>query len=98
MCSLLYVFMTVTDLSDSGRIVKDHETRNGMKLAEQHKTSIQNFIARPLVQQQAALNLARLANKEEDIGLTEGKLDVLLLTLTVRLLPVPHLRCFDRPR
>jgi hypothetical protein len=45
-------------------------------------------------QQQAALNLARLANKEEDIGLSGGKLDLLLLALTVRSLPVPDLYWF----
>jgi hypothetical protein len=45
-------------------------------------------------QQQAALNLARLANKEEDIGLSGGKLDLLLLALTVRSLLVPDLYWF----
>jgi len=49
-------------------------------------------MARNMATQQAAINLARMANKEQDIDFGEGKLDVLLLTLTVRLV-VPHLHC-----
>jgi hypothetical protein len=81
-------------VSYSARVAKYDAARKAAMAAAQSKASMQNFIARPMLQQQAALNLARLANKEKDIGLSEGKLDVLLLTLTVRLLPVPHSPCF----
>ena len=44
---------------------------------------MQNFVTHSFQQQQAALNLARLAKKEQDIGLSEGTIDSLLFTLTV---------------
>jgi hypothetical protein len=88
------VIATVANVSGSGRVVKNFEARNSAKATAQRNASLQNLISRPMHQQQAALNLARLANKEEDIGLSGGKLDLLLLTLTVRHLPVPHLHCF----
>jgi hypothetical protein len=87
------VITTVTNVSHSGRVVKDLGAPKDAKNTAQRKASLQDFIARPMRQQQAALNLARLAHREQDIGLSEGKLDMLLLTLTVRLLPVPHLQC-----
>jgi hypothetical protein len=87
------VATTVANDSHSGRVVKDVEARKAATNVARHQASMQDFIARPVHQQQAALNLARLANKEQDIGLSGGKLDLLLLTLTVRLLPVPHLHC-----
>lgn len=64
----------------SGRIEK---AAKAAKSAAQRKSSMQVFAARPLQQQQAALNLARLANKETDIGLTENSVHALVLTLTV---------------
>jgi hypothetical protein len=89
------VITTVANVSYSSRVVKQNEAR---KAAAQHKASMQGFIARPMSQQQAALNLVRLANKESDIGLSAGKLDVLLYTLTVRLPPcAPHSHCFGSP-
>jgi hypothetical protein len=89
------VITTVANVSYSARVVKQNEAR---KAAAQRKAEMQNFITRPMSQQQAALHLVRLANKETDIGLAAGKLDVLLYTLTVRLPPcAPHLRCFGSP-
>ncbi|KAF2134660.1 hypothetical protein P153DRAFT_371991 [Dothidotthia symphoricarpi CBS 119687] len=65
------------------RIVRDYEARNVSKAAAaRRKASMQDFVSRPIKQQQAALNLARLANKEEDIGLSEGNIDALILSLT----------------
>jgi hypothetical protein len=96
---LSYPVITITaNVPDSGRVAKELEARKAAKNAAQRQASMQDFIARPVRQQQAALNLARLANKEQDIGLSEGKLDLLLLTLTVRLLPVPHIALFDHRR
>jgi hypothetical protein len=91
------VTTTAANVSYSARVRKHSGEHNSTKAAAQHKASMQNFITRPMAQQQAALNLARLANRETDIGLSEGKLDVLLFTLTVRPLPVPHFRCFRSP-
>ena len=46
---------------------------------------MQNYFAvRPIEQQQAALNLARFANKEQEIGLNDYSVDALVLRLTVR--------------
>jgi hypothetical protein len=53
------------------------------KLAARRKSSMQHFAARPIQQQQAALNLTKLANKEKDIGLNENSVDALVLSLTV---------------
>lgn len=44
---------------------------------------MQNFVTHSFQQQQAALNLARLAKKEPDTGLSEGTIDSLVLALTV---------------
>ncbi|KAF2031062.1 hypothetical protein EK21DRAFT_63993 [Setomelanomma holmii] len=66
----------------SGRVHKDYESLKAAKVAAQQKVFMQGFTARPLVQQQAALNLAKLANKDKDFGLSEGKLDALLLMVT----------------
>jgi len=87
------VITTIANVSYSSRVAKHSDAPDKAMVAAQHKATMQNLIARPLAQQQAALNLARFANKEKDIGLSEGKLDLLLLTLTVRLLPLPHLHC-----
>ncbi|KAF2819779.1 hypothetical protein CC86DRAFT_128262 [Ophiobolus disseminans] len=66
----------------SGRVTKDYEAQQAAKATAQRKASMQNLIARPMRTQQAALNLVRMANKEQDMQMGEGKLDVLLLTLT----------------
>lgn len=58
---------------------------------------MQNFIAYPFPQQQAALALAQLANKTPETNLGEGKVHALILGLTVRL-PVAHRPCFDHRR
>jgi hypothetical protein len=91
--SFQHIIITVLTCH-SGRVQKDYDTLKAARVAAQQKSFMQNFTARPVIHQQAALNLARLANKEKDIGLSGSKLDVLLLTVTVRLLPVPHLHCF----
>ena len=83
----------------SNRVVKDYSARRQARAAAaaQRAASLQNFVLRPLHQQQAALNLARLAHKEDDISLSQNRLDMLLLTVTVRLLPLPHMPCFRSP-
>ncbi|KAF9733087.1 hypothetical protein PMIN07_006361 [Paraphaeosphaeria minitans] len=65
--------------------VKTGRINKAAKLAQsraQRKASMQNFAARPIQQQQAALNLAKLANKETEIGLNESNVDALILSLT----------------
>lgn len=69
--------------------------RASERAAEQRKLSMQNFAARPIQQQQAALNLAKLADKEHDIGLNERDVDALVIGLTVRHFPPQH-RLLDR--
>ncbi|KAH7409962.1 hypothetical protein DE146DRAFT_775188 [Phaeosphaeria sp. MPI-PUGE-AT-0046c] len=65
------------------RVVENYSARKEAKAAAaQRAASLQNLVSRPLHQQQAALNLARLAHKEDDIGLSQGRLEVLLLTVT----------------
>jgi hypothetical protein len=80
-------------VSYSGRVAKSYEKQRAAKASAQHKASMQNLMARNMATQQAAINLARMANKEQDINFGEGKLDVLLLTLTVRLLCAPLALC-----
>jgi len=69
----------------SGRVKK---AQKNTASNAQHRSSLKSFTARPIEQQQAALNLAKLANKEKDIGLHENNIDALVLSLTV---------CFCRP-
>ncbi|KAH6643948.1 hypothetical protein C7974DRAFT_300404, partial [Boeremia exigua] len=66
----------------SRRIARDHEAQHRAYTAAQRKVSMQNFVTHSFQQQQAALNLALLANRERDIGLSEGNIDSLVLTLT----------------
>lgn len=55
------------------------------------------FQIRPIEQQQAAINLARLANKEKDIGLSDHNVNALVLGLTVRYpICLAPLAMFDR--
>lgn len=96
--SYQHVMITVTDLSRSCRVAKQHEARQASQASAQRKMSMQNFFTHSIEQQQAALNLAQLAKKERDIDLSEGKVSALVLSLTVRLLPVPHLYCFEHRR
>ncbi|KAH7349118.1 hypothetical protein BKA66DRAFT_516576 [Pyrenochaeta sp. MPI-SDFR-AT-0127] len=66
----------------SGRIAKEYDARKAAEAAAYRKISKQNFFARSIQQQQAAINLAQLAKKEPDIDLGEGKVAALILTLT----------------
>jgi hypothetical protein len=68
---------------DSRKVMRDREAQNNAAFAAHRKASMQKFVTHSFRQQQAALNLALLAKKEQDIGLTEGKIDGLLLALTV---------------
>ena len=91
---MLYMPSLITNEECSRKIVRDYEAQNSVHVAAQRKASMQNFMTHSFQQQQAALNLARLARKEQDIGLSEGTIDSLVLTLTVSL-PLPHPHCLD---
>ena len=82
---LLYMLLLITDELCSNKVAMDYRAQNNAYIAAQRKASMQNFVTRSIQQQQAALNLARLARKEQDIGLSEGTIDSLVLTLTVSL-------------
>jgi len=86
MCIIQPVLTVFANASCSSRVAKRSQALESAKVATQHKASMQNFYARPMQQQQAALNLARFAQRETDIGLGAGKVDALILSLTVRLL------------
>ena len=79
--------MTFADVFASGRVAKQAQKAKrsaaAAEVAAQRKLSMQHFAARPIQQQQAALNLTRLANREQDIGLNEHSVDALVLSLTV---------------
>jgi hypothetical protein len=93
MCMLQPVVIEFANASNSSRVAKKSQALESAKVTTQRKASMQNFYARPMQQQQAALNLARFAQRETDIGLGEGKVDALILSLTVRLLcHLPHFR------
>ncbi|CAI6334970.1 unnamed protein product [Periconia digitata] len=77
------IVLDFIDKVKSGNVVKKQKLRaDSLKAEAQRKSSIQALAARPIEQQQAALNLARLAKKEQDVGLTESNIDALVLTLT----------------
>ncbi|KAJ4383349.1 hypothetical protein N0V86_001396 [Didymella sp. IMI 355093] len=59
----------------SRKVMRDREAQNNVAFAAQREASMQKFVTHSFQQQQAALNLALLAKKEQDIGLTEGKID-----------------------
>ena len=67
----------------SRRTARVDEAQSTANIAAQRKASMQNFVTHSFQQQQAALNLARLAKKEQDIGLSEGTIDSLVFALTV---------------
>lgn len=52
--------------------------------------TMQNFLGHTMRQQQAALNLARLANQEKDIDLNGNTINALLFQLTVRSLSLVY--------
>ena len=79
----------------SRRITQDRVAQNNAYVAAQRKASMQNFVTHSFQQQQAALNLARLANKEQDIGLGEGTIDSLVLALTVSIPCAPPILSID---
>jgi hypothetical protein len=81
--------INVANILYSDRVAKAYEAHKAAKSTAQRRSSLQHFFARPMQQQQAALNLARLAKKETDIGLGEGNVDALILNLTVRFLLAP---------
>jgi hypothetical protein len=81
----------------SRKVTRDHRAQSHVQAAAQRKASMQNFVTHSFQQQQAALNLARLAKKEQDIGLNEGTIDGLVLALTVSF-SVPHPHCLDLRR
>jgi hypothetical protein len=83
-----------TNASSSGRVMKNYEARKVAEAAAQRNTSMQNYLAHSIEQQQAALALAQLAGKEPEVTLSEGKVHALIYSLTVRLLPAPHMPCF----
>jgi hypothetical protein len=89
-----HVIIHSTNASPSGRVVKQYEAQKAAEAATKRKASMQHYLAHPIEQQQAALSLARLAGKEPDINLSEGKIEALIYGLTVRLLPAPHRPCF----
>lgn len=66
----------------SGRVGKKVEARHAADTASRRRASMQNFIAYPFPQQQAALALAQLANKTPETNLGEGKVHALILGLT----------------
>ena len=83
MCNKLSLPLQHVDRMCSRRITRFHEAQNNAHFAAQRKASMQNFVTHSFQQQQAALNLARLAKKEQDIGLSEGTIDSLVFALTV---------------
>lgn len=60
-----------------------HVAKAASKAAAQRTASLAALASRPLEQQQMAVELARFANKEKDIGLSEDNLSSLYLRLTV---------------
>jgi hypothetical protein len=90
-----HIITAITNRSYSNRVVKTYEAQ---KAAAQRKASMQNLMARSMATQQAAINLSRMANKEQNINFGESKLDMLLLTLTVRLSLCPTRIVFDHWR
>jgi hypothetical protein len=73
-----------TNRVSRNRAAQYREERRAAKAAAKRTKYRQQFAARPIEQQQAALHLAQLANKEADIGMNETTVDALCLSLTVR--------------
>lgn len=74
----------LSNISFSSRVTKQKKVHEAAKPAAGRKTSLQHFAVRPIEQQQAALNLAKLAHQEQDIGMGGMDVDALILNLTVR--------------
>lgn len=70
----------MTDIPCSSRITKKSKMAAA---SEKAATQRKNFAARPIQQQQVALNLAQLAKKEKDVGLSENTVDALIQSLIV---------------
>jgi hypothetical protein len=70
-----------TNASSSGRVMKNYEARKVAEAAAQRNTSMQNYLAHSIEQQQAALALAQLAGKEPEVTLSEGKVHALIYSL-----------------
>ena len=68
----------------SNRVEQKRQERKAARLESRRQSAQQQFAVRPIEQQQAALHLAQLANKQGDAGLTESSIDALILRLTVR--------------
>jgi hypothetical protein len=62
--------------------VKNYEARKVAETATQRNASMQNYLAHSIEQQQAALTLARLAEKEPEVNMSEGKVHALIYALT----------------
>lgn len=92
--SHLHDIIAGTNTSCSGRVMKNYGAPKAMEAAAQRNAPMQNYLAHSIEQQQAALALAQLAGKEPEVDLTEGKVQALIYSLTVRLLPAPHMPCF----
>ncbi|RAR03239.1 zinc finger phd-type protein [Stemphylium lycopersici] len=71
----------------SGRVVKQYEAQKAAEAATKRSASMQHYLTHPIEQQQAALSLARLAGKEPDINLSEGKIEALIYSLTAEAPP-----------
>lgn len=71
---------SIVNITNSARVVK---AASAAQNYAQRKSTMQNFTVRPIQQQQAALNLAKLAKKETSIGLNETSVEALILGLTV---------------
>ncbi|KAF2687704.1 hypothetical protein K458DRAFT_440516 [Lentithecium fluviatile CBS 122367] len=80
------IVLDFIDKVKSGRIAKlaqkVKKAEAAQKVATQRKQSMQNFAARSIEQQQAALNLTKLAQKEQDAGMHGNSIDALILSLT----------------
>jgi hypothetical protein len=55
--------------------------------AARRKSSMQHFGFRSIEEQQAALNLTKLAKQEHSVGMNEHSVDALILSLAVRFFP-----------
>nr|GFD60376.1 hypothetical protein [Tanacetum cinerariifolium] len=59
------LLLQLADEMDSRKVTRDYQVQNDAAFAAQRKASMQNFVTHSFQQQQAALNLALLAKKEQ---------------------------------